>query len=184
MKLPHDIIQHIYQFIFPKNIFQSFKNKNIEIKDIFSITKTIKLKNNLSNEFFAKTTFWRIKWLNREFNIGASSDDEDENSNSIYEIKFDNSKSSIESVVNYWNYDYPDYYNLLPLENKLNCVQEFITDNFKKSKRVLKNLQLLKKYNWDNETHNLYKPANKSCTVKKIVCGWRGKNSLIMEVAP
>ena len=45
---------------------------------------------NLLKEFKAKTTFWRVKWLNKNLDLGSSGDEE-ENPNLIYENTVDES---------------------------------------------------------------------------------------------
>ena len=128
--LPNSLIRHIFGFIFKNNEMPSFENINLELEDVFILTQTKNNREKLSKEFFAKTHFWRIKWLNKEMDIGLSDDDND----TPIAIKYNSSRGQLTFVTQYWNYHYPNYNTLAPLKNHNNCEEEYITDERKRSK--------------------------------------------------
>ena len=82
--------------------------------------------------------FWRLKWLN--VNVQGIIINKDH--------KFESKREKLQYLIEYWNNDYPDYYNLLPENNEHNCEDEYITDNYKCSTKIFNNLKLLKGYLW------------------------------------
>tara|TARA_A100001011_G_scaffold322506_1_gene343934 strand:- start:580 stop:1038 length:459 start_codon:yes stop_codon:yes gene_type:complete len=135
---------------------------------IFEYDETYhKVYKNLLSEFVEKTMFWRLKWLNKEEilvrSIGGPT-------------KFESKREKLQYLIDYWNTDYPDYYNLLPERNDHNCEDEFITDNYKCSTKIFNNLKLLKGYLWNKEEKKLYKPHHK----QRLKYSWRGRH-LVMD---
>jgi len=86
----------------------------------------------LVKEFYLKTSFWRIKWLNNGLGYGRGP---------CYEtIKYDSYRHQVLSLTEYWNM------TSLPIL-KNNCTDVFITDeNPGGHKKVLDRLEVLKKY--------------------------------------
>lgn len=105
-------------------------------------------------EFLEKTSFWRIKWLNKTMDYSRENDDP-----SIY--KYDSKKSNIKSIVNYWNNEYSKVTFLNLWKTKNNCTDCFITDEERKGSQViLRRLKLLKNYKYDINRNKLYKPSS------------------------
>ena len=134
---------------------------------IFQYDETYhKVYKNLLAEFVEKTMFWRLKWLN--VNVQGIIINKDH--------KFESKREKLQYLIEYWNNDYPDYYNLLPENNEHNCEDEYITDNYKCSTKIFNNLKLLKGYLWHKEEKKLYKPHHK----QRLKYSWRGRH-LVMD---
>ena len=120
--LPKSIVKHIYEF-------------DPTFHEIYNIALS---------EFKFKTQFWRLKWLNRNLDYHSHI-----YSQNIYKIgDFQSSHKSIIDLCNYWNITFYKNYNTstsLFYENKKNCSEEFITDNFSKCNEVLNNINQLSK---------------------------------------
>ena len=76
-ELPHSIINYIFTFIFKPYEMRLFSDINLELKDVNLLEKKCKHQINILKEYMAKTKFWRIKWLNKDFDIGTSDDEYD-----------------------------------------------------------------------------------------------------------
>ena len=112
-----------------------------------------KIYKNVLNEFLEKTSFWRIKWLNKTMDFSRENND-----TPIY--KYDSKKSNIKSIVNYWNNEYSNVSFLNLWKTKNNCTECFITDEERKgSYTIMKRLKLLKDYKYDINNNKLYKPS-------------------------
>tara|TARA_A100000164_G_C21232794_1_gene463503 strand:+ start:121 stop:477 length:357 start_codon:yes stop_codon:yes gene_type:complete len=115
-----------------KKLFNNIPN-NIIIK-IFKYDSTYHLiYKKLLKEFIKKTPFWRLKWLNTDFDFGRDNE---------YIIDFKNYNSKYEQLkfhINYWNDIYPCEYNYL--SKKYNIDTEFITDKLISSDYILKKLK-------------------------------------------
>jgi len=124
-----------------------------------------KVYKNLLAEFLEKTMYWRINWLKNDA-IGRLGD----------KNRFDSKRKKLQYLLDYWNTDYPDYYNLLSECYDHNCEDEYITDNYKCSTQIFNNLKLLKGYLWNKEEEKLYKPHYK----QRLKYSWRGRH-LVMD---
>jgi len=119
-------------------------------------------------EFDLKTALWRVKWLNNVSDYGNIVEQQKYN-----RTDFQSTHLSLQYIIEYWNYTYPDYYRQLD-DDQDNCEGEFITDNCEGTKDLMRNLKVLKKYNikfngWKNNTKKewiLYKPGKNQ--VRKI----------------
>ncbi len=131
--LPNVLHYLIFEFIFGPKQMKLFKGISLKLEDVYDIENKNVYQKLIEKEFISKTNFWRIKWLNKDLNFGSSSYEE-ERGFRFNEIKFNNLKESLNFIIQYWN-------NLKPLNNTHNCVEEYITDHFKKSKNVLKKLK-------------------------------------------
>lgn len=171
--LPNSLIHYIFGFILNSNEMTLFQGVDLELEDVFVLTQGGKNQIKLSKEFFAKTSFWRIKWLNKEMDIGSSGDDDD----SPIAIKYNSSRQQLEYITEYWNYHYPNYPALAPLKNHNNCEEEFITDERKRSKKIFANLKMLKNYEWSNKHKALFKPG-RNCKARPV---WMPHNTIVME---
>jgi len=172
--VPHCIVNHIFTFILQPYEINLFSNINLELKDINLLQQ--KCENHISviKEYMAKTKFWRIKWLNKDFDIGTSDDEYDTD---LDLTKYESTRKSLLFLTEYWNYHYfPQYEEFQKLKNHNNCEEEYITDYNKANNYVLNRLKLLKHYIWSNKHNNLFKPGIKN-RVKPI---WKS-NCLVME---
>jgi len=173
--LPHALIHNILEFLFSENEMVLFKDVDLELEDAFTLNQKSRNQEHLLKELFAKTSFWRIKWLNKEMDIGSSGDDDDDDS--PIAIKFNSSRAQLTFITEYWNYHYPNYHALLPLENKQNCEEEFITDERKSSKKIFNNIKMLKSYIWNDKHNGLFKPGI-NCKARPV---WMSHNTVVME---
>ena len=171
--LPHALIHNILEFLFSENEMVLFKDVDLELEDAFTLNQKSRNQEHLLKELFAKTSFWRIKWLNKEMDIGLSDDDND----TPIAIKYNSSRGQLTFVTQYWNYHYPNYNTLAPLKNHNNCEEEYITDERKRSKKVFNNLKMLKKYEWSEKYRGLFKPGVNS----KPRPVWMSHNTVAME---
>jgi len=129
--LPNDIWIHIYEY-------------DATFHDIYDTMK---------KEFFLKTPYWRLKWLNRDIRYLKKQE-------KFNPRKFGSHYNGIYQLTDYWNYKYiKKYYEG---ESLYNCETEFITDSFgsQGSTFLFENLKMLRHYQYDFENGNLYKPAN------------------------
>ena len=172
-KLPHSLIKHIFVFILQPYEMNLLSNANLELEDV----KLLEDKKNshiyLLKEFVAKTSFWRVKWLNKSFDLGSSGDDEEEPE----VIKYESTREQLEFLTTYWNYNYPAYFSETALAtNNNNCEEEYITD-VNKCARIFKNLTMLNNYIWSDKHNGLFKPGLKHRSVPV----WKGGNTIVME---
>ena len=170
--LPHSLTKHIFTFILQPYEIKLLNNTNLELEDV----KILEDRHNnhiyLLKEFAAKTCFWRVKWLNKGFDLGSGDDEEEP------EIKkYESSRAGLEFITSYWNYHYPAYFaeTALATDNN-NCEEEYITD-VNKCSRVFKNLMMLKNYIWSDKHNGLFKPGLKHRSVPV----WKGGNTIVME---
>ncbi len=171
--LPHSLTEYIFTFILQPYEIKLLNNTNLELEDVKILEDKQKNHSNLLKEFVAKTCFWRVKWLNKHFDLGSSGDDEEEP-----EIKkYESSRAGLEFITTYWNYHYPAYFaeTALATDNN-NCEEEYITD-VNKCSRVFKNLMMLKNYIWSDKHNGLFKPGLKHRSVPV----WKGGNTVVME---
>jgi hypothetical protein len=178
--LPHSLIHNILEFLFNEDEMRPLKGINLELEDAFTLKQKAKNQEYLLKEFVAKTSFWRIRWLNRELDFGLyppHDKEAEEDDDHIPNNTFNNTRTQLTYISEYWNYHYPNYYALSPLKNKQNCDEEYITDRFKKSKKILKNLKMLKDYVWSSKHKNLFKPGRK----EKLRPVWYSRGCCVME---
>lgn len=98
--------------------------------------------NILMKELIYRTSYWRLKFLHPN---------NDNNNN-----KFESRKENIQYLIDYWNNSYPDYYNLLPKDNKYNTEEEFLTDNHSNKYHIIfRDLKMLKTYNFIFNDHEV-----------------------------
>ena len=74
--LPHSLIKHIFTFILQPYEIKLLNNANLELEHVKTLEDKHKNHIYLLKEFLAKTCFWRVKWLNKSYDL-ASSDDDD-----------------------------------------------------------------------------------------------------------
>ena len=99
----------------------------------FDIT-WIDIYNELMKELIYRTPYWRLKFLNH---------------NQSNDNKFESRRENIQYLIDYWNNSYPDYYNLLPINNEYSTEEEFLTDAIpKKYPIIFRDLKMLKTYNF------------------------------------
>ena len=87
--------------------------------------------NNIKKEFYTRTKLWRMKNHKTTVFISADSDEEGEGALSIFEIKFNNTQKEIKSMVEFGRHFFDNGNDTIRDE-------EFITDHFKKSNKVLR----------------------------------------------
>jgi len=126
-ELPDEIYYEIFSFLFKDKYFIFLKDVKLELWDYPIIRKTIHYNWKLNFKFLKKTHFWRLK--NHTTGVIINPDD-GRGAMSIYEIRFVNSLKDIKRTNTIFN-NYFDTYR----------TPEFITDNFKKSKKVLENIK-------------------------------------------
>ena len=126
-ELPDEIYYEIFSYLFKDKYFIFLKDVKLELWDYPIIRKTIHYNWKLNFKFLKKTHFWRLK--NHTTGVIINPDD-GRGAMSIYEIKFNNSLKDIKRTNTIFN-NYFDTYR----------TPEFITDNFKKSKKVLENIK-------------------------------------------
>ena len=183
MFLPHSLIHNILEFLFNEDEMRPLKGINLELEDAFTLKQKAKNQEYLLKEFVAKTSYWRIIWLNKEFNLATSGNEEEEEEElnepdpKMHDLNFNNTRNQLTYISEYWNYHYPNYYALSPLTNKQNCDEEYITDRFKKSTIIFKNLKILKDYVWSSKHNNLFKPGRK----EKLRPVWYSRGCCAME---
>lgn len=138
--LPLDLILKIYEF-------------DSTYHDIYI---TLKI------EFYLKTKLWKIKWLNRELDYGNIRLI-DTNSKPSYR-DYNSSEGNIEYLINYWNVEYYKRFSSINKSSKENSEKEFITDHYKYSKYIFKNIKLLQNYIPEKKKENTrgYKKINKN----------------------
>ena len=172
--LPHSLTKHIFTFILQPYEIKLLNNTNLELEDVKILEDKHKNHISLLKEFVAKTCFWRVKWLNKSFDLGSSDDDDYEE---FRDKKYESSRDGLKFITTYWNYHYPTYFAETALAtDHNNCEEEYITDVYKCS-RVFKNLMMLKDYIWSNEHNGLFKPGLK----QRSVPVWKGGNTIVME---
>ena len=130
IELPDEIYYKIFSFLFKDKCLVFLKGVKLQLWDYSIIYKTIHYNWKLNFKFLRKTHFWRLKNHTTGVIISADSDDEGIGAMSIYEIQFNNSLKDIKQTNTIFN-SYFDTYR----------TPEFITDNFKKSKKVLENIK-------------------------------------------
>jgi hypothetical protein len=134
--LPNDIVMKIYQY--DPTYHEQRKTVFVEMEK--------------------KLKFWRIKWLNREFDYGEM------DTQKQYNISdFQNSIKNIKYICDYWNFVYPQHYsaqrkNNHTIKGSNNCEFEYINDSIKANKHIFGRLKMLKKYTI-NDKNQLYKPG-------------------------
>lgn len=171
--LPHSLTKHILSFILQPYEINLLNNTNLEIEDVKILEDKQRNHTYLLKEFVAKTSFWRVKWLNKSFDLGSSGDDEEEPE----VIKYESTRAQLEFLTTYWNYHYPSYFNETALStDNNNCEEEYLTD-VNKCSRVFKNLRMLKNYIWSDKHNGLFKPGLKH----RSRAVWKGGNSIVME---
>tara|TARA_B000000437_G_scaffold195659_1_gene156222 strand:- start:22 stop:474 length:453 start_codon:yes stop_codon:yes gene_type:complete len=136
IKLPGDIWRHIYEY-------------DPTFHDIYDTMK---------KEFFLKTPYWRMKWLNRDMDYHGAIDQQDK----FEPHDFRSHYSSIHQLTDYWNETYHEPPWSPPKTALVNCEAEFITDCIGNSSFLFDNLKMLRHYYYNYKSHNLYKPAKKN----------------------
>tara|TARA_B100000575_G_scaffold294536_1_gene311281 strand:+ start:40399 stop:40932 length:534 start_codon:yes stop_codon:yes gene_type:complete len=171
--LPHSIINHIFSFILQPYEINLLNETNLELENVKILENKRKNHINLLKEFKAKTTFWRVKWLNKNLDLGSSGDEEE----NPEPRKYESTRAQLDFITTYWNYHYPSYYHETPLATgNNNCEEEYITD-VNRCTRVLNHLKILKHYTWSDIHKGLFKPGiNKRC---RLV--WMGSSVVVKE---
>lgn len=145
----------IFEKILPKSIIDKIYEYDSTYHDIYTIVK---------KEFILKTPFWRVKWLNKTFDISDSRD------NDIPLYYYESYKYQILHIIEYWNtYKFPSNNPLgfvrVGSNEKINnnCTSEYITDENGKGGvcKILRHINSLKGYFPTND-YKLYKPGKKS----------------------
>ncbi len=174
LTLPNCLIQKIFSYILKPYHVNLLNNVELKFEDIAILETKTNNHNLLLKEFLAKTCFWRIKWLNKSYDLASSDDDDYEE---FRDKKYESSREGLMFITTYWNYHYPTYFaeTALATDHK-NCEEEYITDVYKCS-RVFKNLIMLKDYIWSNKHNGLFKPGLK----QRSVPVWKGGNTIVME---
>tara|TARA_B100000902_G_C27282023_1_gene902307 strand:- start:1395 stop:1802 length:408 start_codon:yes stop_codon:yes gene_type:complete len=130
IELPDEIYYKIFSYLIKEQCLIFFKGIKLELLDYPIICKTIHYNWKLNFHFQRKTHFWRLKNHTTGVTISADSDDEGRGAMTIYEVKFNNSLKDITLTNMIFNSHFDSY-----------RTPEFITDNFKKSKKVLENIK-------------------------------------------
>jgi hypothetical protein len=129
IELPDEIYYEIFSYLFKDKCLVLLKGVKLQLWDYPIIHRTIHYNWKLSFKFLKKTHFWRLKNHTTNVIISADSDDEGRGAMSIYEVKFINTlKETISANI------------MLRTVSNSYRTPEFITDNFKKSKKVLQNI--------------------------------------------
>ena len=135
-KLPNDIVMKILQY--DPTYHEQYKKILVEMEK--------------------KLKFWRIKWINKEINLG------DIERQSEYNISdFQNCIKNIKYISHYWNYVYPQHYSAqrkagIIIKTFKNCEYEYINDNMKANIHIFNRIKMLKNYTINDEGQ-LYKPG-------------------------
>jgi len=128
-ELPDEIYYEIFSYLFEDKYLVFLKSLKLQIQDYTIICCTLYDKLKTLKQFVKKTSFWRVKNHTSNVFISADSDDEGEGAMSIFDVKFNNSfKETIMAIM------------MLRTISDSYRTPEFITDNFKKSKKVLQNI--------------------------------------------
>ena len=127
-ELPDEIYYEIFSYLFKDKYFVFFKGVKLKLWDYPIFRKTIHYNWKLKFKFLRKTHFWRVK--NHRTNVIINPDD-GKGAMSIYEIRFNNSLKETISTITFYSLYVSNSYR----------TPEFITDNFKKSKKVLENIK-------------------------------------------
>ena len=128
--LPDEIYYKIFSYLFKDKCLVFLKGIKLQLWDYPIIHKTIHYNWKLNFKFLSKTHFWRLKNHTTDVIISADSDDEGRGAMTIYEVRFNNSLKDITLTNMIFNSHFDSY-----------RTPEFITDNFKKSKKVLENIK-------------------------------------------
>lgn len=100
----------------------------------------------LRKEFYQKSSFWRIKWLNNDVNYGRGS--------SYETIKYDSYRHQVLGLTTYWN-------SSCIQSSHNNATDVFITDEILGGyKKLFDRINTLKKYTIDTKTGKLHKLGN------------------------
>ena len=131
IELPDEIYYEIFSYLFKyKYLVGIFKDVKLQLWDYPIIHKTLHYNWKLNFKFLKKTPFWRLKNHTTGVIISADSEDEGRGAMTIYEVRFNNSFKDITLTNMIFNSHFDSY-----------RTPEFITDNFKKSKKVLENIK-------------------------------------------
>jgi len=130
IELPDEIYYKIFSYLIKDQYLIFFKDIRLELLDYPIIRKTIHYNWKLNFHFECKTHFWRLKNHTTNVFISADSDDEGRGAMTIYEVRFNNSLKDIKLKNMIFDIHFDSY-----------RTPEFITDNFKKSKKVLENIK-------------------------------------------
>ena len=125
--LPDEIYYKIFSYLFKDKHLFFLRDIKLQLWDYPIIRKTIHYNWKLNFHFQCKTHLWRLK--NHKTNVIVNPDD-GKGAMTIYEIKFNNSLKDIILTNMIFNSHFDSY-----------RTPEFITDNFKKSKKVLQNIK-------------------------------------------
>ena len=136
LTLPNCLIQNIFSYILKPQEVKLLNNVELNFSDIDILLKKTCNHNLLLKEFMAKTKLWRIKWLNKDFDVGTSDDEDDA---TPLERKYESSRRELLFLTDYWNYHYnPHFDSYYNLKSHNNCEEEFITDYNSYSITILK----------------------------------------------
>lgn len=128
VEIPDEIYYIIFSYLLEDKYLIFLKGVKLQLLDYPIIHKTIHYNWKLRFKFLRKTPFWRVK--NHTTNIIIDPDD-GKGSMTIYEVKFNNSLKEIVSTIEFYRRYVSNSYR----------TPEFITDNFKNSKKVLENIK-------------------------------------------
>ena len=126
IELPDEINYNIFSYLFKNKYLIFFKNIKLQISDYTTICNTLYDKLQTLKQFVTKTPFWRIKNHTINLNISADPLPGYMGVKTIYELKFTEPYKHIRMMNNHFSW----------VSNDIRS-EEFITDNFKKSNKVL-----------------------------------------------
>jgi len=137
-------------------------------KKIYEYDNTYHIINKLLiEELYLKTSFWKLKWINRKMDYVSRSDRISfrETTKKIFYTDYQSSANDITKLANYWNFKFSPYPSQKN-NNKVgkNCENEFWTDhNSNCYKHIFQNINMLKKYKPKKTKYKyiLYKPKKK-----------------------
>ena len=124
IRLPDEIFHEIFSFLFHKQHLFFLKGLKLHLHDYAIFNSAILHRQKLILTFLRKTYLWRLKIhtnIVNSYGNGATS---------IYEIKFEHSLKDLIKIKQAYCTFSKKYMTL-----------EFITDNLKKSKKVLENIK-------------------------------------------
>jgi len=137
-------------------------------KKIYEYDNTYHIINKLLiEELYLKTSFWKLKWINRKMDYVSRTDRISfrETTKKIFYYDYQSSANDITKLANYWNFEFSPTYPSQKNNNRIgkNCENEFLTDdNSDCYKHIFQNIKMLKKYKPKKTKYKyiLYKPKD------------------------
>ena len=135
-------------------------------KKIYEYDNTYHIINKLLiEELYLKTSFWKLKWINRKMDYVSRTDRISfrETTKKIFYYDYQSSANDITKLANYWNFEFSPTYPSQKNNNRIgkNCENEFLTDhNSNCYKHIFQNIKMLKEYKPKKTKYKyiLYKP--------------------------